>query len=59
MSWRSTSAWSSSPRWTKPWGTGATLEWLTDSPPAPGNFAEVPEILSPEPLLDANDGGAR
>jgi heme/copper-type cytochrome/quinol oxidase subunit 1 len=42
-----------------PWGTGPTLEWLTDSPPAPGNFAEVPEILSPEPLLDANDGGAR
>jgi cytochrome o ubiquinol oxidase subunit I len=41
-----------------PWATGATLEWLTDSPPAPGNFSEPPDVTSPEPLLDANDGGA-
>jgi cytochrome c oxidase subunit 1 len=34
------------------WGTGATLEWATDSPPAPGNFGELPLIISPEPLLD-------
>ena len=36
-----------------PWGTGQTLEWLTDSPPARGNFAEVPAIASAEPLVDA------
>jgi len=36
-----------------PWGSGQTLEWLTDSPPARGNFAEVPPVLSAEPLVDA------
>lgn len=36
-----------------PWGTGQTLEWLTDSPPASGNFAEVPVVASAEPLVDA------
>jgi heme/copper-type cytochrome/quinol oxidase subunit 1 len=45
-----------------PWGTGATLEWATDSPPPPGNFAEPPVVTSPEPLLDAGTdpvGGGR
>ena len=23
------------------WGTGQTLEWLSDSPPAPGNFGTL------------------
>jgi heme/copper-type cytochrome/quinol oxidase subunit 1 len=45
------------------WGTGATLEWAADSPPAPGNFGELPLVTSPEPLLDPaaprGDGGAR
>lgn len=36
-----------------PWGSGQTLEWLTDSPPASGNFAEVPAVTSAEPLVDA------
>ncbi len=35
-----------------PWG-GHTLEWATSSPPAPGNFASLPEITSEAPLYDA------
>jgi heme/copper-type cytochrome/quinol oxidase subunit 1 len=42
-----------------PWGGGTSLEWATDSPPAPGNFGALPPVTSPEPLLDLNDGGAR
>jgi heme/copper-type cytochrome/quinol oxidase subunit 1 len=34
-----------------PWD-GQTLEWATTSPPPPGNFVDVPVVLSPEPLLD-------
>lgn len=41
-----------------PWGTGQTLEWATASPPAAGNLDEVPEITSPEPLVDARGGDA-
>ena len=37
------------------WGTGQTLEWMTSSPPAPGNFGELAPVGSPEPLLDAAD----
>jgi cytochrome c oxidase subunit 1 len=48
----------SSPAERDPWGSGPSLEWLTDSPPAEGNFGELPEVTSPEPLLDLNDGGA-
>jgi len=36
-----------------PSGSGQTLEWLTDSPPQRGNFAEVPLVASAEPLVDA------
>ena len=31
---------------------GQTLEWLTTSPAPPANFAEVPTVMSPEPVLD-------
>jgi heme/copper-type cytochrome/quinol oxidase subunit 1 len=34
-----------------PWG-GQTLEWATSSPPHPGNFAGLEDVVSPEPLLD-------
>ncbi len=34
-----------------PWG-GHTLEWLTDSPPVPGNFAGPLVVTSEAPLLD-------
>lgn len=34
-----------------PW-SGHTLEWLTDSPPAPGNFAGPVVVTSEAPLLD-------
>lgn len=43
-----------------PW-SGQTLEWAATSPPPRGNFAEVPVIASPEPLLDsaeAEEGGS-
>jgi heme/copper-type cytochrome/quinol oxidase subunit 1 len=40
-----------------PWGTGQTLEWLADSPPAAGNFATLAPVTSPEPLLDLAEGG--
>lgn len=39
------------------WGTGQTLEWLCDSPPATGNFGTLATVTSPEPLLDLADGG--
>jgi cytochrome c oxidase subunit 1 len=34
-----------------PWG-GSTLEWFTLSPPPIHNFDAVPDVRSPEPLLD-------
>jgi heme/copper-type cytochrome/quinol oxidase subunit 1 len=37
-----------------PWD-GHTLEWLTTSPPEPGNFAEVPYVTSEAPLLDRRE----
>ena len=40
-----------------PWGSGQTLEWLADSPPAPGNFGTLALVTSPEPLLDLAEGG--
>jgi heme/copper-type cytochrome/quinol oxidase subunit 1 len=36
-----------------PWGSGATLEWATASPPEYANFAEPPVVTSASPLLDA------
>jgi cytochrome c oxidase subunit 1 len=39
------------------WGTGQTLEWLCDSPPATGNFGTLATVTSPEPVLDLADGG--
>ena len=42
-----------------PWG-GASLEWLTESPPPPHNFDVVPDIRSPEPMRDIREEiGAR
>ncbi len=35
----------------EPW-RGLTLEWATDSPPAPGNFASMPSVNSTTPLVD-------
>jgi heme/copper-type cytochrome/quinol oxidase subunit 1 len=40
-----------------PWGCGQTLEWATDSPPAVGNFGELAEVVSAEPLLDLTESG--
>jgi heme/copper-type cytochrome/quinol oxidase subunit 1 len=40
-----------------PWGTGQTLEWATASPPAIGNFEEVPAVTSAEPLCDLRGDG--
>ncbi|MEZ5382112.1 MAG: cbb3-type cytochrome c oxidase subunit I [Microthrixaceae bacterium] len=38
--------------------SGHTLEWLTQSPPAPENFeGPLPEVLSASPLLDAREAG--
>ncbi|MFC0531701.1 cytochrome c oxidase subunit I [Phytohabitans kaempferiae] len=34
-----------------PWG-GDTLEWATDSPPAPYNFAVIPRVHSLHPMWD-------
>ena len=39
------------------WGTGQTLEWLCDSPPATGNFGTLAPVSSAEPLLDLAEGG--
>jgi heme/copper-type cytochrome/quinol oxidase subunit 1 len=41
-----------------PWG-GSTLEWFTLSPPPPHNFDAVPDVRSPEPLLDIRDAVRR
>lgn len=39
-----------------PWG-GQTLEWSTSSPPPWNNFGEEPPpVLTPSPLLDAEEG---
>jgi cytochrome c oxidase subunit I len=35
-----------------PWG-GGTLEWWAASPPAPGNFVDLPPIRSARPVIDA------
>ncbi len=40
-----------------PW-EGHTLEWLTSSPPAAGNFTEVPFVTSEAPLLDRRQAAA-
>jgi cytochrome c oxidase subunit I len=37
-----------------PW-EGHTLEWATTSPPPPHNFAALPAVRSPNPLLDARE----
>ncbi|HEY2804383.1 MAG TPA: cbb3-type cytochrome c oxidase subunit I, partial [Gemmatimonadales bacterium] len=37
-----------------PWGA-SSLEWSTDSPPPPYNFAVIPTVRSREPLWDAHD----
>lgn len=39
-----------------PWD-GHTLEWATTSPPAPGNFAELPTVTSEAPVYDARHAG--
>ena len=41
-----------------PWG-GSTLEWFTLSPPPPHNFDAVPDVRSPEPLLDIRESVRR
>ena len=42
-----------------PWD-GQTLEWLSASPPAVGNFAEaVATVRSAQPLLDRKEKGDR
>src|SRR5262249_37051867 len=35
-----------------PWGSGQTLEWLTASPPVKGNFAQLDDVRSAEPVYD-------
>jgi cytochrome o ubiquinol oxidase subunit I len=43
--------------WTgDPWN-GQTLEWLTASPPAPYNFAVIPEVRDRDALLDMKERG--
>ena len=41
-----------------PWD-GQTLEWATSSPAPTGNFADVPMVTSPEPLLDLKENAGR
>ncbi len=38
-----------------PWDA-ATLEWLTDSPPAPHNFDKTPTVYSERPVWEKNHG---
>ena len=40
-----------------PWGA-STLEWAADSPPAPYNFAVIPEVRSRDPLWYELSGSA-
>ncbi|MGH8775479.1 MAG: cbb3-type cytochrome c oxidase subunit I [Jiangellaceae bacterium] len=40
-----------------PWD-GHTLEWLTTSPPAPGNFGPVEPVTSAAPLLDQKEASS-
>jgi cytochrome c oxidase subunit I+III len=40
-----------------PWGAG-TLEWATDSPPAPPNFHRIPVVHGPYPLWEVPPAGA-
>jgi cytochrome o ubiquinol oxidase subunit 1 len=43
--------------WTgDPW-SGLTLEWLTSSPPAPYNFAVIPEVRDRDAFLDMKERG--
>lgn len=35
-----------------PWGSGQTLEWLTASPPVRGNFGQLDDVTSAEPVYD-------
>jgi cytochrome c oxidase subunit 1 len=37
---------------------GHTLEWLTASPPTPGNFGPLEPVGTPEPLLDQKEAGS-
>ncbi len=39
------------------WGAGQSLEWASDSPPVTGNFGQLAEVTSPQPLLDLAEGG--
>jgi heme/copper-type cytochrome/quinol oxidase subunit 1 len=41
-----------------PW-KAATLEWFALSPPPPHNFDAVPDVRSPEPLVDIRESIAR
>ena len=41
-----------------PW-EGTTLEWFALSPPPPHNFDAVPDVRSPEPLLDIREAVRR
>ena len=44
--------WRGSPAPANPWG-GSTLEWATDSPPEPWNFANAPVCISRTPMWTA------
>jgi cytochrome c oxidase subunit 1 len=41
-----------------PWGEGQSLEWATATPPVRGNFGQLADVLSAEPLLDWRDAGS-
>ena len=34
-----------------PYGSGTTLEWAAASPPPPGNFESIPDVVSATPLV--------